>query len=183
MVNWPRRRRTYRTSHRSRAPIRSRFDGATELGAWGYLVTIDTSTSLILVTIETHAFSPTGKSPQPQKSHESRAIESHNKITTTTRASMLTLFLLLGVFVLSRSFVTLSSRHPSRATLTCRLGCLGGSVRCPFPSLFPGALNHQVLRALPVLLSAQHPSRATLACRLVASLGVLVVFLPAQWYM
>ncbi len=92
MVNWPRRRRTYRTSHRSRAPIRSRFDGATELGAWGYLVTIDTSTSLILVTIETHAFSPTGKSPQPQKSRESRAIESHNKITTTTRASMLTLF-------------------------------------------------------------------------------------------
>ncbi len=53
----------------------------------------------------------------------------------------------------------------------------------PLPSLFPGALNHQVLQALPVLLSAQHPSRATLACHLVASLGVLVAFLPARWYM
>src|SRR6266702_2863953 len=53
----------------------------------------------------------------------------------------------------------------------------------PLPSLFPGALNHQVLQALPILLSAQHPSRATLACRLVALLGVLVAFLPARWYM
>src|SRR6266702_3040904 len=69
----------------------------------------------------------------------------------------LTLTLLLGVFVLSRSFVTLSSRHPLQATLTCRLGCLGGSVRCPslpsfpvpsiikFSKLFPSFFPHNTL--------------------------------------
>jgi hypothetical protein len=38
------------------------------------------------------------------------------------------------LFALFASFVTLSSRHPSRATLTCRLVASVGCVRCPpFP--------------------------------------------------
>ena len=74
----------------------------------------------------------------------------HHHHTTTPSCLLcyrLTLTLLLGVFVLSRSLITLSSRHPSRATLTCRLGCLGGSVRCP--SLLPGVLDLQVLSNFP----------------------------------
>src|SRR6266702_3720033 len=74
----------------------------------------------------------------------------HHRHTTTPPCLLcyhLTLTLLLGVFVLSGSLITLSSRHSSRATLTCRLGCLGGSVRCP--SLLSSVLDLQVLSNFP----------------------------------
>ncbi len=70
----------------------------------------------------------------------------HHRHTTTPPCLLcyhLTLTLLLGIFVLSGSLITLSSQHPSRATLTCHLGCLGGSIRCP--SLLPSVLDLQVL--------------------------------------
>src|SRR6266702_514024 len=70
----------------------------------------------------------------------------HHHHTTTPPCLLcfhLTLTLLLGVFVLSRSLITLSSWHPLQATLTCCLGCLGGSVHCP--SLLPSVLDLQVL--------------------------------------
>ncbi len=59
--------------------------------------------------------------------------------------------------VLFGSFVTLSSRRPSRTTLTCRLVASVGCVRCP-PSPLSGVLNLQAPRALLVF---SHSFRTT----------------------
>ena len=55
----------------------------------------------------------------------------------------------LDLFALFGCFVTFSSRHPSRAPLTRRPGCLGGMCSFP-PSLLHGVLNIQALQALLV---------------------------------
>src|SRR6266702_2571151 len=72
---------------------------------------------------------------------------------------------------------TLSSRHPSRATLTRRRSCLGGSVHCP---PLPSSLVSLIFKLFSSFLipSARHPSRATLVRRLVASVEVLVASPP-----
>ncbi len=59
------------------------------------------------------------------------------------------LFFWAILFVLFGCFVTLSSRHPSRVTLTRCLGCLGRASSLA-PSPLSGGLNLQVLQALPV---------------------------------
>ena len=81
-------------------------------------------------------------------------------------------------FTLFGSSVTLSSRHPSRATWTCRLGCLGRMCSLPpLPSYpmssicNPSSIKHQAV----LTLSARHPSQATLACRLGCLGGVALV--------
>jgi hypothetical protein len=68
----------------------------------------------------------------------------------TLLPSHLFLFLWASLFALFGSFVTLSSQHPSRATLTHRLVASVGCVRSP-PSLLHGALKFQALQALPIL--------------------------------
>ena len=75
-----------------------------------------------------------------------------------------------AVFTLFGSFVTLSSRYPSRTARTHRLGCLGRmcSLPLPFP-LTPMSLicNRSRIKLQAVLtLSARHPAQATLVCRL-----------------
>jgi len=84
------------------------------------------------------------------------------------------------LFVLFVSFVTLSSQHPSQATLTHRQSCLGGSIRCPpLPySLVSSIFKLSKLFSSFLIPSAQHPSQATLVCRLVASVEVLVASPP-----
>jgi hypothetical protein len=74
--------------------------------------------------------------------------QGHQVPTTTTatpRPSMLTLSATTPpLFALFASFVTLSSRHPSRATLTRRLVASVGCVRCP-PFPLAGVLKLQAL--------------------------------------
>src|ERR1700677_1333466 len=83
------------------------------------------------------------------------------------------------VFTLFGSFVTLSSRHPSRATWTRRLGCLGRMCSLPPPSFLPDVLNLQPFKLQAVCtLSARHPSQATLACCLGHIGGGARGFLP-----
>ena len=78
-----------------------------------------------------------------------------------------TIFTLFGCF----QVVTLSSRHPSRAAWTRRLGCLGRmcSLTPPPPSLLPDVPNLQPFKHQASSISRYFrttPSRATLARRL-----------------
>ena len=64
------------------------------------------------------------------------------------------------------SLVTLSSRHPSRATLTRRLGCLGGMCLLLSPFPLPSYPMSSICKLQAVLtISARYPPQATFACR------------------
>ena len=72
------------------------------------------------------------------------------------------------VFMLFRSFATLSLTYPSRATWTRRLSCLGRmcSLPLPFPLIqCPRSATVQE-SSFKLFSLLRHPSQATLACRL-----------------
>ena len=78
------------------------------------------------------------------------------------------------VVTLFGSSVTLSSRHPSRATWTRRLCCLGRMCSLPPLPSYPVSSICNFSSFKPSL-SARHPSQATLACRLGCLGGVALV--------
>ena len=77
-------------------------------------------------------------------------------------------------FTLYRSSVTLSSQHPSQATWTCHLGCLGRMCSLPPLPSYPVSSICNFSSFKPSL-SAWHPSQATMACHLGCLGGVTLV--------
>ena len=83
----------------------------------------------------------------------------HHTNTLHDIPTILPLPLLLGYsFCFSNFFVTPSALHPSRASLTCRPGFLGGMCSFPPPSLLHGVLDLQDSQGL---LSLSHSFRTT----------------------